>query len=256
MLERHDEFQLIQSKEYGHLNGGIYIHKSTSNKFLIKEPYSEAEAKNEILAAKIYELAGVKTASLELALFNGKTVIISKWIEGYSNIGYNKMPINPIELYENYAIDAWLANWDVVGMEYDNIGFVGNEAIRIDLGGSLLYRGMGALKDHMFSNKVNEVCNFLNSNINYNTAFIFKDITIGHFLEGIKKIDAIDTIELNNLIIEYFPKSHEQAIKLITTLSNRANNLNDTASKLLNSNTEELLKISLCGLEYIQNEDL
>lgn len=106
MLERNDEFQLTQPKEYGHLNGGIYTHKSTSNKFLIKEPYSEAEAKNEILAAKIYELAGVKTASLELALFNGKTVIISKWIEGYSNIGYNKMPINPVDLYENYAIDA------------------------------------------------------------------------------------------------------------------------------------------------------
>jgi hypothetical protein len=43
-----------------------------------------------------------------------------------------------------FAVDAWLANWDVAGLNYDNTVLVQGRAVRIDVGGSLRYRASAA----------------------------------------------------------------------------------------------------------------
>ncbi len=257
-IERQQEFELLQHKMGGHLSGGIYKHKSTGEKVLIKIPNTESEAKNEILAAKLYELAGVKIPMLELALFNGKTAIISKWLDGYSNLDENQIPINVAGLYENFVVDAWLANWDVAGLDNDNIGFIGNEAVRIDLGGSLLYRGMGELKGKMFSKKVSETCSLLNFDRNYNAASVFKDTKVKHFLDGVKKIDSLDFSAMKNLVIEHAPgDDYEQKMDLFSNLFyNRKDDLIAKAAQLANSNPESYLKVELCGMEYDHHDEL
>ena len=43
-----------------------------------------------------------------------------------------------------FLADAWLANWDVVGLAADNIVTgPGKKAYRIDVGGSLIFRAQG-----------------------------------------------------------------------------------------------------------------
>jgi len=47
-----------------------------------------------------------------------------------------------------------LANWDVVGLEYDNIGCADkkcSKAFRVDVGGALLYRALGQPKGKLFN---------------------------------------------------------------------------------------------------------
>jgi hypothetical protein len=65
-----------------------------------------------------------------------------------------------------FAADAFLANWDVVGMEYDNLrlgqytnpqGIKGAAVVRLDTGGGLLYRAQGAAKGKLFGPKVGEI---------------------------------------------------------------------------------------------------
>lgn len=243
------EFELIESKTGGHLAGGVYKHKTTGEKFLLKIPNNQEEAENEILAAKLYQLLDVKIAKLELIEFNSITAIISKWIENYVDLGYNSVPANANGLFENFAIDAWLANWDVVGLENDNIGFIGNEAIRIDLGGSLLYRGMGALKGKLFAPHVPEICSMLDFARNYNSASVFKDTTVKHFLDGVAKIKLLDEQEIETLIIEHAPGDHEQKTALLSHLLARRDDLVVKATQLENTSLDAFLKVELCGIE-------
>lgn len=246
-----NEFELLQYKAGGHLPGGIYRHKATGEKFLLKIPNNENEAKNEILAAKLYQLLDVKIANLEMIEFNEQIAIVSQWVEGYKNLGYDQIPSNVNGLYENFVIDAWLANWDLVGLENDNIGFVDNvEAIRIDLGGSLLYRGMGALKGEMFTKHAPEICSMLDFERNYNAASVFKDTTVKHFLDAAERIAQLADIDIENLVIEYAPGDHEQKIALFTQLLERRDDLTTKAIQLEASDPQAYLKVELCGMGY------
>jgi len=49
-------------------------------------------------------------------------------------------------LQSDYALHAWLANRDVVGLDFDNVLAHGSGVKPIDLGGALRFRGMGELK--------------------------------------------------------------------------------------------------------------
>jgi hypothetical protein len=242
--------ELIKLKEGGHLDGGLYRNKVTGEKFLIKIPNTADEAKNEIIAARLYQLMDIKIPDLELIEFNDRAAIKSKWIENYSDLGNNPIPESVIGLYENFAIDAWLANWDLAGLENDNIGFVGNEAVRIDLGGSLLYRGMGELKGRQFTNHASEACSLLNYEINYNTASLFKDVTVKHFLDGVKKISNLARPDIESLIMEHAPGDYSEKTGLCLQLFERLDALVLKTSQLEHSDPEAYLKTELCGMEH------
>ena len=47
---------------------------------------------------------------------------------------------------DNFVVDAWLANWDVVGLGYDNLLVKAGRAIRVDTGAGLRYRAQGGPK--------------------------------------------------------------------------------------------------------------
>jgi len=243
------ELELVENKNGGHLAGGIYKHKATGEKFLLKIPNNQDEAKNEILAAKLYQLLDVKIANLELIEFNGETAIISEWIENYTDLGGNQIPKNINGLFENFAIDAWLANWDVVGLENDNIGFIGSEIIRIDLGGSILYRGMGTLKGKMFATQVPEVCSMLDHTINYNAAAVFNNTTVKHFLDGVAKIIHLDKQKIETIVSEHAPGDDKQKSSLLETLFTRIDDLEAKANQLENTDLNAFLKVEFCGIE-------
>ena len=51
------------------------------------------------------------------------------------------------DLGEGFVADALLANWDVVGLDMDNVLWNGDTPIRLDQGGTLEFRAMGATKE-------------------------------------------------------------------------------------------------------------
>lgn len=81
---------------------------------------------------------------------------------------------------KNFVADCLLANWDVVGLNYDNIRIdVDTKKIwRVDNGSGLDYRAQGAKKDpHFFSGTIIEFETFRNPDINPSAANIFVTIS-------------------------------------------------------------------------------
>lgn len=62
-----------------------------------------------------------------------------------------------IILQKHFIVDAFLANWDVLGMEADNVLVYNGIPVRIDNGGSLRYRAQGQPKGKAFGASVNEI---------------------------------------------------------------------------------------------------
>ena len=86
--------------------------------------------------------------------------------------------------------DCLLANWDVIGLNYDNIRIdVDTKAVwRIDNGSGLEYRAQGGLKGDRFSSDVGELTSLRDPAVNPQAALIFGTITEE---EIIRQIDEI-----------------------------------------------------------------
>lgn len=112
---------------------------------LKKAGESSAEAlermETEVLAGKLYELAGVPVADLQMGTRGGQPVMLSRMIQTSMPSGRSDNDA----ARQNFVVDAWLANWDAP--LNDNIKIDSNgRAVRLDVGGSLDYRAQGAKK--------------------------------------------------------------------------------------------------------------
>lgn len=152
--------------------GGLY-EDAYGKKWYIKFPASEDHAKNELLAAKLYKLAGVDAPHLKLVKKDGQVGIASAFQEGLSE-NSAALKAGAPGAKEGFGADAWLANWDTAGLSYDNMPVdKDGKAIRIDVGGSLLYRAQGGPKGDAFGTTVPEVDTLRDAAKNPVTASIF-----------------------------------------------------------------------------------
>jgi hypothetical protein len=109
----------------------------------------------EHLAYKIYRLYGIKVPQSYLVVNKeGDSIgIATVGIKGREagSSGSIQGP-GKKDISEGFFVDVLLANWDVMGLVWDNIMVtdVGN-AYRIDPGGALTYRAQGARKGGTFS---------------------------------------------------------------------------------------------------------
>ena len=141
-----------------------------------KFPNDPDVVKNELLAAKFYTMLGAKVPTLALVRKGGKLGIASKWQDGLKK-GTPEQLANASGAQEAFVFDAWLANWDVVGLNNDNLLLDGKGALRVDVGGSLLYRAMGGAKGEAFGDTVPELETLLDSAKNGKSAAVFSGIS-------------------------------------------------------------------------------
>ena len=175
-------------------------------------------AKNEVLAAKLYESAGVKVPELKHVKLDGRLAIASKIIPNLK-----KLPVAGATkgVMDNFAVDCWLANWDVVGLLNDNLLSDENgDAVRVDVGGSLMYRAQGETKGDAFGKKVGELDTMTNGK-NPQSADVFGNITHAELIEGIKKVTAVSHSTIDKLCKKYGPGSEKQEVDLAETLKAR-----------------------------------
>lgn len=115
----------------------------------VSDGVSDKRARNEVLAAKLMQAAGVGAPDMRLVdlqgKFGGGLGVASKMVDGAA---FN--PNNPAHVaaaQATFATHAWLANYDVLGMGYDNtIITPDGKAVCIDPGGALLFRAQGLPK--------------------------------------------------------------------------------------------------------------
>jgi len=197
--------------------GGLYQDTETGVQWYVKQPGSADKVRNEVLAGKLYEAAGIEVPDLQISTLDGKPAIASRIIDGLSKGNPNDLATAPGGR-EGFVVDAWLGNWDVVGMGYDNMLLRAGKAVRVDTGGALRYRAQGTLKGDAWNDSVDEIDSLRNPGTNSQAASVFGGITEEELLAGARRVLAIDEKRIRELVLEYGPVGAGEREALVRTL--------------------------------------
>jgi hypothetical protein len=194
--------------------GGKFVD-SSGTEWYCKFPSDPDVAKSEVLAAKLYGAAGVAGQDAMLVTKDGKLGIASKWHE--------VSKASPAELAKvdgvaaGFATDAWLGNWDVVGLGYDNLQVDANgKAMRVDAGGSLEYRAQGGKKS--FGNVVTELDSLRDAKINPQAAKVFGHLSQADITASVAKVLKVSDAQIHALVNTYGPGTAADKKALAETL--------------------------------------
>lgn len=216
-----DSWQQIGPQEGS--NPGGKFRDPGGQDWYVKWPDDAEAAKSEVLAAKLYALAGLSSQDAMLVTKGGKLAIASKWVA-------IKKASSPAELakapgaLEGFAVDAWLGNWDVVGLSLDNLQIgADGKAHRVDAGGSLEYRAQGAKKP--FGPKVDEIDTLRDPKKNPQAAAVFGSISDADLTASVAKVAAISDAQIRAAVAEFGPGDAAAKKKLADTLIARKQDL-------------------------------
>ena len=194
--------------------GGTFVDEA-GVRWYVKFPKSADHAKNEVLAAKLYDACGVLVPDLKVIRKGGKVGVASQIIDGLKSDSFGVASAPGAR--DGFAVDAWLANWDVVGMGYDNL-LVGDDgfACRVDTGGALLYRAQGG--DKPFGPTVGEIETMRSPDKNEQADAVFGDMTNKEIAASASKVTSLPDQTIRELVEDFGPGSQAKRNKLCETL--------------------------------------
>lgn len=194
--------------------GGLYQDTETGVQWYIKKPKTAEHARNEVLAARLYQLAGIEVPELYLTTLDGAAAIASRIIPNLTK-GTAAQLANAAD---GFIVDAWLANWDVVGATYDNLLLRAGVPVRVDTGGALRFRAQGGLKGELWGPKVDEIDSLRNTKLNPNTAAVFGKMTQAQLEASAARVLRITDDEIRKLVDEIGPRDALERKKLVDVL--------------------------------------
>jgi hypothetical protein len=129
----------------GSNTGGLYKRIKDNKEFYIKLYDNKIQGFCEHLANVFYREVNIDVPRTNIIILDKKYYFTSEYIYGdpldlYKSLGYAR------KLLDGFIYDLYLLNWDVIGIDYDNIIVYNNKVYRIDNGGSLLVRAQGEFK--------------------------------------------------------------------------------------------------------------
>ena len=183
------------SGKKGSNEGGLFKDKKLETLHYVKWPNSSARAKVEALTALLYAYAQVPVPTVRVIKFQGKDAVMSDWIDDATTMSWDEITKHK-DVRAGFAADAWLANWDVVGLQADNlVKGPGNKAYRIDVGGSMLFRAQG--KPKAFPADVPELESMRNPSIAPQASKAFKKLTPTQLQNGVKMVGAVTDAQID-----------------------------------------------------------
>lgn len=211
-----------QTGPQGGSNPGGRFKDADGVEWYCKFPADADMAKAEILAAKFYGLAGLSGQDAKLVRKDGKIGIASKWTDVKKGTPQQLADLEGAQ--SGFAVDAWLANWDVVGLAFDNLQIgADGKAHRVDAGGSLMYRAQGGKK--AFGEKVAEIDSLRDAGINPQAAAVFGSMSEADITASVAKVAAISDNDIYSLVMEHGPGSIQERAELVDTLIARKEDL-------------------------------
>lgn len=191
-----------QTGPQGGSNPGGRFKDENGVEWYCKFPADEDVAKSEVLAAKLYAATGVAGQDAKLITKGGKVGIASRWTEVSKTTASALKKTDGV--HSGFAVDAWLGNWDVVGLGFDNLQVgADGKAVRIDAGGSLEYRAQGGKK--AFGNNVSELDSLRDASINPQAAAVFSGITQADIAASASKVAKLSDDSIRILVNTYGP---------------------------------------------------
>jgi SPP1 gp7 family putative phage head morphogenesis protein len=156
--------------------GGLY-EDPDGRRYYVKFYKQPDQARGEWAAARIYREMGLESPELHLARMTGPSgkkqlALISEWRDDLKRLGPDEMLRHKAELAEAYQGAVLVKNWDVVGLDYDNLVLTGNKRLMVvDSGGAFRYRAQGGRK--AYGADIEEVASLRNPKTNPQGANVF-----------------------------------------------------------------------------------
>ncbi len=163
----------------GSTNPRLFTDTTTGKQWVVKlaSSTSVGHVDNEVTADMIYRAAGARVPFSKRDVFQGDEVKVAEFIAGGTELN-TAGPSYYAKAREHFVLDALLGNWDAVGTGKNNLLIAGGEVWRIDNGGALLYRAMGAPKDAKWiTREVQELKTLLSGAVNRDAADVYQGIT-------------------------------------------------------------------------------
>ena len=183
--------------------GGVFEDEN-GQKWYVKQSKSDAHARAEVLADSLYKAAGVDAPGVKLTTFNGKLGTASPMIDGAKNDLHSKYSNKEYmdKIKDGFAVDAWLANWDVLGLEDDNILTDSNgNPVRIDTGGTLMFRAQGGKKNEQQPGAWGpEVKDWDGLRSKGTAQKAFGDMTDQQLVDSAAHVEAVTTEEIDAMV--------------------------------------------------------
>lgn len=197
--------------------GGLFQDTETGVQWYIKQPSSADNARNEVLASKLYQAAGLEVPELQVIDWQGQTSVASRIVDGLEQADPSNLA-RAKGAGDGFVVDAWLANWDVVGLDYDNLLLRGSQVVRVDTGGALRYRAQGSQKGAAWGSQVAELDSLRNPQINSQAAQVFGNVSREDLIDGARTVLAVSEDDIRDLVRVYGPTSQGEADSLVATL--------------------------------------
>lgn len=168
--------------------------------FYVKTLESAAHARNELVAARLYQLAGAPI--LNYVATTQANQVATEWVQ------LQKKSVAQLSLAERkqaqrwLGVHAWTANWDVAGYLGDNQGVVDGTVLTLDVGGALDFRGMGDPKGKAFGSQVGELDSLRHDADNPFSVRLFGDMDETAIQAAIRVITQIPDASIRQVIVE------------------------------------------------------
>lgn len=168
-------------KELGGSTGAKLVKDpATGKQFVQKKGGNAGHLREEAAADAAYQALGIAVAKSQVYDAAGKPVKLAEYLEGRT-LGELRASdpaafVKAVaELRKGFVADALLGNWDVVGLNYDNVLVTKDgRVVRIDNGGSLRYRAQGAKKAaSQWSGDLAELDSMRDPSVNPSAAMVF-----------------------------------------------------------------------------------
>lgn len=198
--------------------GGLYEDEA-GKKWYVKHSKSDDHARNEVLAARLYEAADAPVLGYKLTRdAAGKLGTATAWVDDKAAFDV-KSNIAKHAAQEHFATHAWLANWDAVGLAFDNQAGVKGKLTTLDTGGAMRFRAQGEPKP--FGDQVSEWNTLRDPAKNPQAAAVFGSMTVNQQAESAAKVAAVPDAVIDALVKKYGPKDPAENAKLAATIKVR-----------------------------------
>jgi hypothetical protein len=213
-----EEFIPHQGTQYGSNDGGVYTHKPSNQKYYVKFPDNEEQARVEVATADIYKSMGIKTLSPVVKHVDGKTAVVTKWQDDAKSLTspkeYHSAMQDPVHadhlaLMHHGAIIT--GNRDIVGLDYNNVmkHKTTGELISADQGGSMHFRAMGGPKE--FKSNIADVHSFQNEA--YPSGRVFSKLDRSTLKNAAAKLHTLTDDTIDSIMKKHGLEAHAQTIK-------------------------------------------
>lgn len=187
------------AKKLGGSTGAELVYDdNTAEQFVRKKGASAAHVREEMTADRAYALFGSPVPEGRLYDTVDGPVKLTRYILDTQTLGEFSATATAAEraavkaaLKESFVMDALLANYDVIGMNADNVLIQSRlTPFRVDNGGSLRFRAMGGSKE--LGRTVTEIKSMLDPGTNPQAAEWFGGITKKEIVEQVRRILEIE----------------------------------------------------------------